>query len=206
MENIETQFVEACHKAADAGLLVCSSGNLSWRLDRQHMLVTRTRCWLSEVTPADIAICTIADGTSLNGVRPTVEASFHAGILRNRPDVNVVLHYQSPNATALACCDISHLDFNLTPEIPYYIGPIAHVPFEQPGSIELASAVIAALSEHNLAILQNHGQVVVAADFPHALQNAIFFEMACGIILKLGDKAIPLPPTAVADLYNTTKV
>ena len=206
MKNLQAQFVEACHKAADAGLLLCSSGNLSWRLDQGRMLVTRTRSWLGEITPADIAICSIADGTSLNGVQPTVEVSFHAGIMRGRPDVNVVLHYQSPNATTLACSDIAHPDFNLTPEIPFYIGPIAQIPFEQPGSAALAAAVIAALKEHNLAILRNHGQVVVAADFPHALQNALFFELACGIILKLGDRATPLPAAAVAFLRNSAKV
>jgi len=39
----ESLFIQACHEAAARGLLRCSSGNLSWRLDAERMLVTRTR-------------------------------------------------------------------------------------------------------------------------------------------------------------------
>lgn len=115
-------FVAACHEADARGLLRCSSGNLSWRVGDGRMLVTRTRSWLGRLTVNDVAVCAIADGSSLNGVMPTVEVRFHAGILRARRDVHVVLHYQSPCATALACQKRKAVNFNLIPEIPFYCG------------------------------------------------------------------------------------
>lgn len=196
------EFVAACREADARGLLRCSSGNLSWRVGDGRMLVTRTRSWLGRLTSADVAVCAIADGASLNGVQPTVEVRFHAGILRSRPDVNVVLHYQSPCATALACRKPARVNFNVIPEIPFYIGPVGRVPYLPPGSPELADAVVAALMSHDLALMANHGQVTVAKDFDHALQNAAFFELACEIVLRLGRQAKPLSSRAVQRLRS----
>jgi ribulose-5-phosphate 4-epimerase/fuculose-1-phosphate aldolase len=36
------------------------------------------------MTPDDIAVCAIRNGSVLNGEKPTVEINFHAGILRAR--------------------------------------------------------------------------------------------------------------------------
>ena len=192
----------ACHEADARGLLRCSSGNLSWRVGDGRMLVTRTRSWLGRLTADDVAVCAVEDGFSLNGVQPTVEVRFHAGILRNRPDVNVVLHYQSPCATALACRKRSRVNFDVIPEIPFYIGPVGRVPYLPPGSAELADAVVAAMATHDLALMANHGQVTVAGDVDHALQNAAFFELACEIVLGLGHQAKPLSPRAVQRLRS----
>ena len=198
-EQIE-RFVAACHDADARGLLRCSSGNLSWRVGDGTMLVTRTRSWLGRLTAEDVAVCSIEDGASLNGVVPTVEVRFHAGILRARPDVNVVLHYQSPNATAVACQRKRRVTFNVIPEIPFYIGPVGRVPYLPPGSEALAEAVVAVMATHDLAVMANHGQVTVARDFDHAVQNAEFFELACQIVLASGPDVTPLPADAVSDL------
>ncbi len=198
-------FVTTCHEAAARGLMRCSSGNLSWRIGDGHMLVTRTRSWLGRLTLNDIAVCSIEDGAVLGDVRPTVENRFHAGILRARPDVHVVLHYQSPHATALACQQRSHVNFNVIPEIPFYIGPVGRVPYLPPGSQELADAVIEAMTGHDLAIMANHGQVTAAADFDHAIQNAEFFELACQIILLSEGHVKPLSADAVSQLLAQRK-
>jgi len=196
------EFVAACHEAAARGLLRCSSGNLSWRVDGKRMLVTRTRSWLGRLTPADVAVCALADGASLNGVKPTVEVGFHAGILRARPDVDVVLHYQSPYATALGCSRQPPGDFNIIPEVPFYIGPVGWVPYLPPGSAELADAVVAKMATHDLTVLANHGQVTVARDFDPAIQRAEFFELACQIMLASGGRARPLSGSAVRALTS----
>ena len=204
MKTVSTKqrdkFVAACHEAAACGLLRCSSGNLSWRVGDGRMLVTRTRSWLGRLTADDVAVCAIEDGASLNGVKPTVEVRFHAGILRARPEVNVVLHYQSPCATALACQKRKGVNYAVIPEIPFYIGPVGQVPYLPPGSAELADAVVDAMTGHDLAVMANHGQVTVAQDFDHAVQNAEFFELACQIILASGSALRPLSAKAVRHL------
>jgi len=198
-ESVST-FVRACREAAARGLMRCSSGNLSWRVDAEHMLVTATRSWASRLTEDDVVLLRTADGTVLDGRKPTIEVAFHAGILRARPDIDVVMHFQTTYATTLACQEAERINYFVIPEIPVYMGPIGHVPYLTPGSQELADAVIETMRDHDLAIMANHGQVTVARDLDHAIQNAEFFELACQIIIESGDCLRPLTEEAVREL------
>lgn len=195
-------FMKAAHRIAGHGLVVCSSGNLSWRIHKDRMLVTATRSWMADITAQQVALCRISDAESMNGIAPSKEVGFHAGILREREDVNVVLHFQSPCATTIACRKPQMEDFSVIPEIPYYIGPVGVVPYFNPGTRKLAEAVTMAIRKSNLAILQNHGQVVVGKDFDEVLEKAMYFELACRIILEAGKQTRFLPKKAVADLRN----
>lgn len=181
-------FVAQARRIGAIGLTSCSSGNLSWR--RGDMaLVTGTGSWLGELVRDNVAVCRISDGVSLNGVRPSMEIGFHLGVMRCREDVNVVLHFQSPYATVVSCMKDKPDDFNVTLEIPCYVGrEIPVVPYFRPGSVRLADAVVEALREHDLALLSNHGQVVCGKDFNQAIERAVFFEMACRIIVLCGGR------------------
>ena len=192
-QNILDTFVAACRQAAQHGLMKCSSGNMSWRIDGQHLLVSTSRSWLGRLTTDDVAICSMDDGRVLNNKRASVETGFHLGILKARPDISIVLHYQTPCATALACRNTDNVNFFVIPEIPFYIGPVARIPYFPPGSQALADAVVHAMRSHDLLIMGNHGQVTVAQDFDHAIQNAEFLELACDVILRCGDAVTPLP-------------
>ncbi len=196
------QFVDACHEVAKHGLVRCSCGNLSLRVDEERFLVTTTGSWMSNLTRDQVALCRIDNGSSLNDKKPSSETGFHAGILRSRSDVNVVLHFQTPCATTIACQPANNVDFSLIPEIPFYIGPVARVPYFTPGSEELAAAVTQAMRAHDMVLLSNHGQVTAAKDFDHALQNAEFFELACEITLLGGNSITPLTSHEIGELRS----
>ena len=186
-EHIE-QFIAQAHRVGDAGLTVCSSGNISWRVG-EEVLLSGTGSWVPSLPKEKVAICKLETGEVLNGVKPSMESGFHLGVLRERPDVNVVLHFQSQYATAVACMLELPKDFNVT-AIPYY----------RPGSKELAEAVIAAMKDHNSVLLRKHGQVVCGKDFDQAFERAMFFEMACRIIILSGGKYDTLTPAEIDDL------
>lgn len=203
-ETLTEKFIFACHQVARHGLVVCGSGNLSCRADNEHMLITTTGAWLSEVTKDETALCRISDGVCLNGKKPSMELGFHRSILSAREDVDVILHFASPFATTLACSKNQTYDrFSVIPEIPYYIGPVATVPYAPPGSPDLAAAVTNAIREHELVILQNHGQVTVGRDFRDALQKALYFEFASSICLRAGDNLQTLEKEDVEALSRT---
>lgn len=202
------EFAAACHRAAgEYGLMKCSSGNMSWRVDAERMLVTATRTWLADIRPNQIAVLRIRDGKLLNDQRPSVESGFHAGVLRVRPDMNVVLHFQSPFATTLACRqDLERINFFSVPEVPYYIGPVAVLPYILPGSEPLARAVIPVMAKHDMVVLRNHGMVTVGTDFNDAIQKAVFFELACEVIVRAGEKLRPLTKAAAKELLRAKAV
>lgn len=175
------EFVRQAHRVGDAGLTICSSGNLSWRLG-EEMLVSGTGSWVPSLTTAKVSRLRIADGEVLNGVKPSMESVFHRGVMINRPDVNVVLHFQSPYATLLACSKERPASIAVTAEVPLHVGRvIPEIPFMTPGSPELAEAVIEALKQRNAIQLLKHGQVVCGSSFDDVFQRAMFMEMAARI-------------------------
>jgi ribulose-5-phosphate 4-epimerase/fuculose-1-phosphate aldolase len=179
-------FIEQAHRVGKERLQLCSSGNLSWRIDENTVLVSGTGSWLPRLAPENVAVCDMQTGV-WTGAKPSIESVFHLGILRERKDVNVVLHFQSEYATIVSCLKNKPANFNVAAEVPCYCGrEIAVVPYFRPGSSELANAVIDALKEHDTALLSQHGQVVCGKDFDDAYQKAVFFEMACGIIVRAG--------------------
>jgi len=194
------EFAAAGRKASTLGLMRCSSGNLSWRIDDNRALLTASRSWMAELTADQVVVCRIADGTVLGDGTPSAESRFHLGLLRARPDVNVVLHFQSPCATVLGCTACEQVNFNVIPEVPYYIGPIAVVPYIAPGSDELAQAVVVAMAGHDMAILRNHGQVTVGQTLADAIQRAAFFELACEVIVRGGDAVERLSDESIVRL------
>lgn len=148
-----------------------------------------------------VSLCRLSDGTVLNGVKPSMESVFHLGVLRERPDVNVVLHFQSPYATAVACMKDRPSDFNVTAEIPLHVGAeIPMIPYFRPGSPELAEHVVAEMKTHNSVMLLKHGQVVCGKDFDEAFERAMFFEMACRIAVINGNNRDLLTNAEVCDL------
>ena len=199
--NLEIdEFVRQAHRVGDAGLTICSSGNLSWRRG-EEVLISGTSSRVPNITKEKVAICNLATGESVNGVKPSMEHVFHLGVLRERPDMNVVLHFQSPYATAIACMKEQPKNFNVTAEIPCHVGrEIPIIPYYRPGSPELAKGVIDALKEHNSALMLKHGQVVCGKDFDEAFERAMFFEMACRIIMQSGFNYNVLSQEEIADL------
>lgn len=198
-EHIE-QFIAQAHRVGDAGLTLCSSGNLSWRIG-ENALVSGTGSWVPTLSKEKVAVCKIETGEVLNGVRPSMESGFHLGIFRERPDVNVVLHFQSCYATAVACMKQVPADFNVTAEIPCHVSSeIPVIPYFCPGSPELASHVIQAMKNHNSALLQKHGQVVCGKNFDEVFERATFFEMACRIIVLSGGEYQTLSKAEIEDL------
>lgn len=194
------QFVEMARRVGQAGLTVCSSGNLSVR-HGEEVLISGTGSWVPELTADRVSVCRLSDGEVLNGIRPSMESVFHMGVMREREDVGCVLHFQSPYATAVACMKNRPTNFNFTAECPLHVGEeIPMIPYYRPGSPELAKAVVEAMREHNSVMLLKHGQVVCGKDFNQAFERAMFMEMACRIAVINGDNVDPLTPAEIKDL------
>lgn len=197
------EFIHQARRVGAAGLTICSSGNLSWRLPGGEVLLSGTGSWVPELTSDRVSVCRLDTGEILNGVRPSMESTFHLGVLRERPDMNVVLHFQSPYATAVACMERRPDNFNFTAEMALHVGEtIPMIPYFRPGSPDLARNVIEQMRTHNSVMLLKHGQVVCGEDFDHAFERAMFFEMGCRIAVLNGNNVNPLTRDEINDLES----
>ncbi|NTW26380.1 MAG: class II aldolase/adducin family protein, partial [Lentimicrobium sp.] len=121
-----------------------------------------------------------------------------------RPDINTILHFQAPSATTIACMDFKP-DYNVIIEVPIYLGKIGSIPFIAPGTKELADSVAAEINQSDLIQMANHGQVVCGKNYRDTIQKAVFFELACSILIRSNFTAKSLPFEDIERLrdYNT---
>jgi len=184
LESQIRKFVKWARKAGQYNLVKCSSGNLSHRFDDQHILVSQSRSWLSELDENEIVIVKLPEGDVVHGSKPTGELPLHIHTMIENPSIDTVLHFQSPAATTLACQNEKIEDYNVIIEIPIYVGKVATLPFIMPGSSELAKAVAVASKSAGIIQLSNHGQIATGKSYKEAFQRAVFFELACSVIIN----------------------
>lgn len=200
-----TSLVNACQKAASYNLFQCNKGNMSLRLDDKHIALSASNAWIVNLTLEQVAVCRISDGTCVNNKKTPIEINLILGIMQTRTDINAVLLFQSPCATTIACGNPSDCNFNVIPEIPSHIGKVAIVEYLSPGSTELARTVIEKIKNHNMVIMRNQGLITVGKDFDDAIQKAVFFELACFILLTQSNP-VYIPDSSVELLRKTDNV
>lgn len=196
------KFIKWARKAGEKNLVNCSSGNLSQKIDDNLILVSQSRCWLGSLKQKQVTIVSLADGTIVKGNNPTGELPLHLAIHSVNKEINTVLHCQSPAATALACRQSKEIDYNIIIEVPIYIGNIIHLPYMMPGSAELGKAVGEASLNASVIQLQNHGQVITGKNLKETIQKAVFFELACQIIVMNGLGSSTLTQEQIETLLN----
>jgi ribulose-5-phosphate 4-epimerase/fuculose-1-phosphate aldolase len=187
------EFIDAGKYIDEKYLVRGSSGNLSYRNGEDGVAITRTGAWLGKLTEQDISYLDPEKGNSkhVDLPKPSSEHLLHLMTLRCRPEMNVVLHFQSPYLTAISCRNLPIQEINtyinIIPEIPYYLGVIGVIPFYMgfPGSEELASNVANTFftPSINAIILENHGGVVLGKTLDDAIQKALFLELAAQTVI-----------------------
>ncbi|WP_128380653.1 class II aldolase/adducin family protein [Streptomyces cavernae] len=187
LEEQRRSVAAACHRLAEAGLLIGTAGNVSVRTG-DRVAVTATGVVLGQATPEQVTV-TGSDGAVVDGdLQPTSELGLHLGIYR-RYDAGAVVHTHSPQATALS------LVLDELPCVHYQQlalgGPVRVAPFTTFGSPELAEQVLAALDGRSAALMANHGAVVYGPTLEKAVENALLLEWACGLYLRAASLGTP---------------
>ena len=206
MKELYDEFIKWAKYAGEENLMKCSSGNLSHRIG-DKVLISGTGSWLGSISSEQISLCCVEDSSVISGPKPSIEKNLHLGLYRCRKDIDTVLHFQSEYATIVSCMENKPENYNVTLEIPLYVGTsIPVIPFYLPGSDELARAVVEAMgSGADAALLSNHGQVVCGTSYQDCIQKAIFMEMACRIIVTSGSNISFIPEGQILELLKLKK-
>jgi L-fuculose-phosphate aldolase len=199
LEELRTLVLKTALDTDRMGLCRCTSGNVSAR-DPQSGLVCVTPSGIpyDRLNPADISVVDV-NGNVLGGqFKPSSETPMHTAIYRARQDIHGVVHTHSVYATTLCV-----LNRELPPiTVPLTgIAPVPVVPWELPGSAELAHAVARALgTDRRALLLQNHGPIVGAKTLPEALNLAVYLEEGAqvAVLALICGGLNPIPEASVA--------
>lgn len=190
------------------GLNHGTAGNVGVRCG-DGVLVTPTGMESDAVTADDI-VWISADGVARANQRlATSEWRIHCDLLRQRRDVDAIVHTHSPEATAYATMR------RPLPAIHYSIaraGGAPQVPcaaYATYGTAGLSANVAAALGDHGLAaLMSSHGMVSLGTSLAAALSLAIEVEWLCGVhrrAIHYGDPAIidDVEMAVIAEKFRT---
>lgn len=154
---------------AVGGLVLGAAGNASARAG-DLVAISPSKLWYDTLRAEDVCLVE-ADGTLVEGARPSVELPMHLAVLAARPDVGAVVHTHSPCATALTRV----LDEIPTVE-PEQEWPVPVAPPAPSGTRELGEAVLEAVGERMAVVVRDHGPVCFGADLDGALTRAFAVE------------------------------
>ena len=158
-------------KLVDERLIQATWGNVSVRVDDEHFLISPSGVDYHTITPDEVVLVSVADGSYATGQHPSSERRMHQLVYQERPDIRAIVHTHSPNLAVFAAC---HEDL-LTDVLDY---PCA--PYAVSGSKQLAINVSRIMVGHDGCILANHGFVIGAATLGQAFAQAVEAETAAG--------------------------
>jgi len=189
------------------GMASANSGNISARLETDTVLITPTLVSKGFMRPEQLLVVTL-EGEVLRGEGyPTSETPMHLCLYRARDDIGGVVHAHPPLATSFAVAGKA-LDLHLIPEAVLFLGEVPLVPFETPGSEELANSIVPYLDEYDAVLMENHGVLCWGSDVEQAYHRLETVEFCAQVTLNahiLGG-ARELPEEPLKNLLNARKM
>ena len=164
------QIVMFMQRVYDKKLTSMSGGNLSVRDNEGNIWITPASIDKGSLTRRDI-ICVRPNGDCEGPHAPSSELPFHRSVYKLRPDLNAVLHAHPPALVAFSV--VRRLpELNLTPTVRYMCKNMKMAAYAIPGSQALSAEVGKVFEQGcNIALLENHGVCVGAADMLTAFQQ-----------------------------------
>ncbi len=183
-------------------LLAAADGNLSVRLDPQHVAVTGAGVHKAWLTADDVAVVRL-DGTVLRG-RPSTELDLHLRVYRTVPEASAVVHAHPPTAVGftLAFPLAEQLDATCLPEVILAVGRVPIAPYGRPGTPALGDSVERLLAKHRVILLARHGALAWGATLSEAVGAIERVEHAAKMLAaaRAFGGAVPLPEGELAVL------
>jgi L-fuculose-phosphate aldolase len=202
-EGIRKTVADLAVRMLEMSLTDGTSGNVS-AIDRASGAVAITPSAVPyEGMTADMIPVVDLCGARLWGDRkPSSELPMHLAAYEARPDAAIVLHTHSRYAIAVAC---TNTDLPaITVDMAAYCGSAAKlVPYNTPGSAELARAVASMFSQgHRALLLANHGTLLVAPDAQIGIEAAEALELNAMAYVRSSviGRPVPIPSEEVQKL------
>lgn len=185
MKNIHRMKQEICEigdRIYKRGYAAANDGNISYRVNENEVLCTPTLHCKGFLKPEDI--CTIdMQGNQIAGVKKrSSEALLHLEIMRQRPEVQSVVHCHPPHATAFA---VAHeaIPQCVLPEVEVFLGDVPITKYETPGGQAFADTILPFVEKTNVIILANHGTVSYGENVERAYWWTEVLDTYCRILI-----------------------
>lgn len=180
-ENEKQQVLDVALKLDRYGLIALSGGNVSWRIDNEHILVTPSGMIYDEMVADDILVVD-SGGAILEGTRKaSVDTEALLYVFKKMPRVGAIIHTHQPYATGLGLV-MDEIPCNLSTLANATEGPVAVASYGDPGSLSMGEKAVEFIGDRLAVVLKNHGVLAVGRDLRQALFSCVYLEEAAKTI------------------------
>ena len=205
LENLKERIVKVAKQAEKDGLCKYKSGNFSEK-DKETGYIAITPSGVSrDVLVADDILIVDMQGNIIEHGRvtkPSSELPMHLKAYEVRPDVDAIIHTHSHYATAFAIRgkEIQPMIF----EALVYGVHTRVAEYAMPGTEALGESIVKPLSEADVALMKNHGVLIVGNDIFETYNKAQYVEDVAEIYhyaLAVGEGEPDIIPYEQFDSY-----
>jgi L-fuculose-phosphate aldolase len=166
--ELREELIEFSNRLSLRGLIRGASGNISARLDDEHILITPTQLPKGYLREADIILID-NEGNKLSGKHlPSMDTDFHLAAYQARPDAQAVINARPVVTTAFSLVG-KNIPNGTLPEFDFLFPKgVPVVPFKPQASKELSDICGSYIAEFDIVILSHHGTLAVG----HSLMMA----------------------------------
>ncbi len=164
-------------------LVVRTWGNVSHRLDEDHMIITPSGKLYDKLQPEDMVIVNLNTSKATGKYKPSSEYKMHTAIYLNRRNIKAVIHTHQENASIVAACrrDVPAI-FDDQAQL---LGPSVRVTKYAPSNTKkLVKNILNSLKGRNAALIANHGAVCIGRDMEEAYAASLLLEKACKAFIE----------------------
>jgi len=201
--EIREEILYWCRESVRTGLNFNTQGNISVRLPEHNAIVITPSGIRYDVLTVDQMVVVGYDGVVIEGdLFPSTETDVHLAHYRRRPDVNAIVHTESPYANMFGAIGKT-IDPVLLNMVLYAKGAVRVMPFEFSTNADFGELSASLMGDDtNAVVWGNHGMISVGDDVAGAFKVAVAVEanaqvlhgaLAIGTpnILVLADITIP---------------
>ena len=186
LAQLKEEICEIGRRLYAKGFAAGNDGNISYRLGPNEVLCTPTMISKGFMTPSDLCIVDM-EGNQIGGNRKrTSEILLHLTIMKERPDINAVVHCHPPHATAFAVAR-EPIPQSVLPEVEIFLGIVPIARYATPGNQKFADTVKPFAKDSSVIILANHGTVSFGETVEKAYWWTEILDAYCRILMLAKD-------------------
>jgi len=177
------ELIYWAHLLNQKGFVSARSGNISYKVDKDKLLITAHNCYLGQLEDKDILLVDLKGNILEAEGELTSEKKMHLDIQNKFKEIKVVLHAHPAYAIGFFHY-FQNLDIHSF-EARFYLSSLEVIPQVTPTVID-TKPILEALESCNLVVLKDHGVVAIGEDFKSAFSLIELLEEQAkvGLLIK----------------------
>ncbi len=156
--KVKQEICDIGRRIYKKGFAAANDGNISYRAGANEVVCTPTMTSKGFLKPEDLCVVDM-EGNQISGrLKRTSEVMLHLAIMKERPEIQSVVHCHPPHATAFGIAR-EPIPQCVLPEVEIFLGDVPIAKYAIPGGQEFADTILPYVHKSNIIVLANHGVV-----------------------------------------------